>query len=391
MIKKSKKINRSTVAAKQAKFMYSLFIFGLVGMLFYGALLLQDIYARENNLNISTKTVEDIEQGDEMVINFSTAIDGRFDLRHIKIEPVLEIEPVWLSNKQLKVKIKGTPELNQKYKVTLWGIKTFWLNLKKDATLNFQAVRVPRIVNVYPVNNQKEVSFDTDIRISLDQALSKKLFLEIDINPDIEVEANLSKDRKNVEILPKKKLDQGQKYTINISAKRKSSDKVKQEIYAGNFITKTPPKIVYGFGKNGEPYATDNLTWEIASKISEGRYIDIDLTHQVMSIFEDGVRKGSYKVSTGKRSMKTPTGTFKVFSKVPRPWSAKYGLYMPYYLGFTYQGHGIHELPEWPSGYKEGTNHLGIPVSHGCVRLGVGPAKIVYDFASRGTPVVVYY
>jgi len=110
-----------------------------------------------------------------------------------------------------------------------------------------------------------------------------------------------------------------------------------------------------------------------------------------MSIFSDGLKKGSYKVSTGKKGMNTPTGTFQILSKNRRAWSAHYGLYMPWYMGFTTMGHGIHELPEWPNGYKEGTNHLGVPVSHGCVRLGVGPAKVVYDFSQKGTTVVVHY
>ena len=57
---------------------------------------------------------------------------------------------------------------------------------------------------------------------------------------------------------------------------------------------------------------------------------------------------------------------------------------------FTGVGHGIHELPEWPSGYKEGEAHLGIPVSHGCVRLGVGPAETMYHWAPIGTIVFIH-
>ena len=88
--------------------------------------------------------------------------------------------------------------------------------------------------------------------------------------------------------------------------------------------------------------------------------------------------------------MDTPKGTWSILEKRQRPWSKKYALYMPWFMLFTRQGHGLHELPEWPGGYKEGANHLGIPVSHGCVRLGIGPAKMTYDWAEIGTPVVVY-
>ena len=398
MSKKTKNKPRKQVKRQNPKFMYSIFLFGLVGMLFYGTLVLHDAYSKEDSLDIRTSTTTDIGQGDEIVLRFSTAVDGRFDLSRVSIKPDLKIKPLWINNKELKLKIEGTPKINQEYTITVSNIKTFWLNLKKDLTFNFQAVKTPAVVNVYPGNKQSEIAYDTKIKIDLNEPLSEKLFLEIDINPDTDVEAKLSKDRTSIQITPKENLIKAQKYDLNISARRNqesaeqgTEEEFSKNLYSGNFITKIPPRVVYSFDKNGEPRATDDLTWEIPARISEGRYIDIDLTHQVMSIFEDGLRKGSYKVSTGKKSMKTPTGTFKVFSKVPRPWSAKYGLYMPYYIGFTYQGHGIHELPEWPSGHKEGANHLGIPVSHGCVRLGVGPAKVVYDFSFKGMPVVVHY
>lgn len=107
--------------------------------------------------------------------------------------------------------------------------------------------------------------------------------------------------------------------------------------------------------------------------------------HQVLG----GVVFSTYSVSTGKAGMRTPTGTFTVLSKNKKAWSKSAGLWMPWWMAFTTRGNGIHELPEWPGGKKEGANHLGIPVSHGCVRLGVGPAKLMYDWAPVGTKIVV--
>jgi lipoprotein-anchoring transpeptidase ErfK/SrfK len=89
--------------------------------------------------------------------------------------------------------------------------------------------------------------------------------------------------------------------------------------------------------------------------------------------------------------MDTPRGRYAIQNKAVRPWSKAYSLYMPYWQAITPDGkYGIHELPEWPGGYKEGANHLGTPVSHGCMRLGIGPAKRVYEWAPIGTPVVIY-
>lgn len=120
-----------------------------------------------------------------------------------------------------------------------------------------------------------------------------------------------------------------------------------------------------------------------------GKYIDIDLTKQLMTIFEGVNQMGQYIISSGKASMPTPTGTRTIINKDPRAWSNKYGLWMPWWMGIG-GDYGIHELPEWPNGYKEGENHLGTPVSHGCVRLGIGAAQTVYNWADIGIPVYIH-
>ncbi len=388
--KKNKK-EEPFVVKKESKFFYSVLLFGLVGMLFYGALVLYDTYSRENNLQIQTSTTKDIKQGDSILIKFSTAVDGRYNLNKISVTPSLKVKPLWINSKELRLYIQESPRIGQTYLVNIRGIKTFWFNFRKDLAFKFQSAKIPEVVNVYPVNNQKEVDYNAQIKIDFKEPLSDRLSIEVDINPDIEVEGSLSDDKASIQIIPKKELEKAQKYDIIVSVKDKLDKSFSENLYTGNFITKIPPRIIYSFKSDGTPRATEDLTWSIPAKIVKGKYIDIDLTHQVMSIFKDGLRQGSYKVSSGKRGMETPTGTFKILSKGRRPWSAHYGLYMPWYMGFTTRGHGIHELPEWPSGYKEGANHLGIPVSHGCVRLGVGPAKLIYDFSDKGTPVVVHY
>lgn len=118
--------------------------------------------------------------------------------------------------------------------------------------------------------------------------------------------------------------------------------------------------------------------------------IEVDTVSQKISYFLGGVRMGIFIVSTGLPSMPTPKGKFEIDGKSKRAWSARYGLWMPFWMSLDQGKFGIHELPEWPGGYKEGANHLGQPVSHGCIRLGVGDAKILYDWAELGTEVVIY-
>ena len=118
--------------------------------------------------------------------------------------------------------------------------------------------------------------------------------------------------------------------------------------------------------------------------------VEINTGAQELSYFLGGVRLGTFPVSSGKPGMHTPKGHFWIDNKAPRAWSAAWRLWMPYWMSLQNGYFGIHELPEWPNGAKEGEDHLGKPVSHGCVRLGVGPAEFLYNWAPIGTKVFIY-
>lgn len=117
--------------------------------------------------------------------------------------------------------------------------------------------------------------------------------------------------------------------------------------------------------------------------------IIIDLKNQKLKYLVSDIILKEFPISSGKASMKTPSGTFKIVNKSKKAWSNTYKLWMPYWLGLGNGRFGIHELPIWPNGYREGANHLGKPVSHGCIRLGIGPAKYIFERVAVGTKVVI--
>jgi len=124
------------------------------------------------------------------------------------------------------------------------------------------------------------------------------------------------------------------------------------------------------------------------------KYVEIDISSQRLLLQENGVTVKNYIISSGKPGMDTPVGTYKVMNKSPNAYSSSYALYMPYWQQFTGIGHGLHGLPYWKlrSGgiIKEGENHLGIRVSHGCVRLSWEAAEFVYNFTEVGTPIIIH-
>jgi hypothetical protein len=116
--------------------------------------------------------------------------------------------------------------------------------------------------------------------------------------------------------------------------------------------------------------------------------IEINLAKQELSYFLGGVRIGKFIISSGVNNT-TPQGTFYISNKIPNAWSS-YGLWMPYWLGLKGQRFGLHELPYWPNGHREGESSLGHPASHGCVRMGRnGEAETLYNWAEIGTPVII--
>ena len=123
-------------------------------------------------------------------------------------------------------------------------------------------------------------------------------------------------------------------------------------------------------------------------KILLSKRIEVNTGKQELSYFLDGVKMGVFSISSGINNS-TPLRHYKVKNKNIKAWSP-YGLWMPYWLGLDSGRIGIHELPIWPNGYREGEDHLGTPVSHGCIRLGEEAAELIYNWTPIGTGVFIY-
>ncbi|MDO8259995.1 MAG: L,D-transpeptidase family protein, partial [Candidatus Magasanikbacteria bacterium] len=72
--------------------------------------------------------------------------------------------------------------------------------------------------------------------------------------------------------------------------------------------------------------------------------IEVNTKTQKLSYFLGDVKRGEFIVSTGKASMPTPKGNFKVDYKADKAWSGKYGLWMPFWMSLKNGYFGLHEL-----------------------------------------------
>lgn len=90
--------------------------------------------------------------------------------------------------------------------------------------------------------------------------------------------------------------------------------------------------------------------------------ISVDKSAQRMTVSVDGVKKWNWPVSTGRSSYSTPAGSFTPFRMEEDHRSVEWDdAPMPHSIFFTREGHAIHGSLE--------VKRLGMPASHGCVRL----------------------
>jgi hypothetical protein len=100
--------------------------------------------------------------------------------------------------------------------------------------------------------------------------------------------------------------------------------------------------------------------------------ITIDQGSQRMLVTVDGATRYDWAVSTGRAGYNTPDGTFKPNRMEAMHYSNEYeDAPMPHSIFFDLNGHAIHGFSDTP--------HLGMAVSHGCVRLSPANAAVLFD------------
>jgi hypothetical protein len=333
---------------------------------------------------------KDLEPTEEIVINFSHRVLADSVEKNLTISPKTDVYYHWSNtNKTLAVSPRNYWRPQSEYKIEIKEAKSIFLS-EVSSDVSFRTTSYPQISNFYPEKGAKDVKLDIEDPIVAQFTKPLGNFrIKFTVDPFVKITYQLDQSETRMNLMPEGDLAEGQKYEIKIYIKYKDEeDSAYRLIHETSF--ETFPPVPKEWDKNFTVRLEQSRKFT-KPQITEGKYIDINLKSQVLTVFENGQLLDVYLISTGKRGMETPQGKFRISNKTRRAWSAKYGLYMPYWMALVPSGDfGIHELPEWPGGYKEGANHLGTPVSHGCVRLGIGPAERVYKWADLGTPVVVH-
>ena len=117
-------------------------------------------------------------------------------------------------------------------------------------------------------------------------------------------------------------------------------------------------------------------------RTSKGRRVEIYRSRGVVLLVSSGRTVRAIHTSTGiggdSPDIGTPPGKWKIYRKEVKSWSVPYKTWLPY-ASYWVGGWALHGYADVPA----------TPASHGCARLPLPEAKIVYDFVSIGTPVQV--
>jgi hypothetical protein len=105
----------------------------------------------------------------------------------------------------------------------------------------------------------------------------------------------------------------------------------------------------------------------------------VNLRNQRAILYRNGLPIAATTVSTGRRGYRTPTGVFTILQKHVEHYSSKYdNAPMPYMQRLTWYGVAMH------------AGHLpGYPASHGCIRMPLGFARLLYGATRLGMTVII--
>jgi lipoprotein-anchoring transpeptidase ErfK/SrfK len=358
---------------------------------FFGVVFSIEAYPEIFSSNLAVEKQTNIKLEEPIVINFSVPVFVEDYREKVIIIPQEEYRLRWEdSNRRLKIFPVTFWKPEEEYVISLPEAKNIMFAKTKSSEIFFSTQKYPKVSAISPVDGAQDavIGAEDPVRINFEKS-SGDFAIRFILNSKIESNFQVNSAKTEFRLLPKAGVEDGMTYDLVVQAKyRDEADNYYHQIFESSFETLPPVNIIWDKNFSARIEQAKRYT---RAKIKTGKYIDVNLAAQVMSIFEDGKLLNSFMISSGKAGMDTPKMETQIYNKFPRAYSASYGLFMPNWMAIMPSGkYGIHELPEWPGGYKEGANHLGIPVSHGCVRLGVGSAEKVYNFAQIGTPVIIY-
>lgn len=139
-------------------------------------------------------------------------------------------------------------------------------------------------------------------------------------------------------------------------------------------------------------YFDSVATYDGPSQLGD-TYIEVNMGEQLLSYYVNGELSMQMPVVTGNvnRGRGTPAGLFNVYNKRYHTYlrGTDYVSYVNYWLGVN-KGVGIHDAT-WRTKDEFGGETYRINGSHGCINCPLDQVEQLWNVATEGTPVILYY
>ncbi len=304
-----------------------------------------------------------LEDGDRMVLRWDRPV-GSLEYR---IDPAipssLQVDP---TDPKLTSILLHEAKQQQEYKITInGGTGTSGAPIAPGAEFSVVTPAPLEVTRLSPKGDSYGVHLDSPISITFGQPVKDRAAAQAAVTLDPAIEGQFEwPDANQLRFVP--------------SAPLPDNTEVKVRIAGG-------PREVRG--TDGSYLAED---YEYSFLTQPNKLIEVDLTHQTITLLEADKVVYSGLVAAGVQGAPTPTGTFMVDYKLPKtrmkgvnPDGSRYDIPdVPWVMSF--QGdYTLHAAP-W-------RNRFGYPGSNGCVSMETSQAKLLFDWSPVGTPVKIHY
>ena len=148
--------------------------------------------------------------------------------------------------------------------------------------------------------------------------------------------------------------------------------------------TDTPTPTFSPYPTDTEAPTQEPVYYDLPEPVGEGRWIDVDLSNQLVYAMYDNEVVNIFLVSTGTWLHPTVTGQYNIYVKYEYADMAGPDYYLPDvpYVMYFYDGYGLHGT-YWH-------NNFGTPMSHGCINLSIPDSEWLFYWADIGTLVNIH-
>ena len=136
------------------------------------------------------------------------------------------------------------------------------------------------------------------------------------------------------------------------------------------------------------------LGWIAASAVSLSRVqwkIEVSVSQREVTVLEDGTVLRHFKIAVGRPTAPTPTGVFAVTDRLDtHDPTGPYGCCI-----LALSAESPHAIQGWGGGNRiaihstPDTSSIGLPVSHGCMRLTLPEGQWLIEHVPLGTPTII--